>query len=331
MLELSQNTCTWGATLEICVSFCEFRAMQSAAIGRTEQSLEAELVRDARQGVEQAFLAIYDRHRSSVFQFAWRLTGSQSAAEDIAQECFLTMVTGTAFDGNRGALRAYLYGIVRNLVLRRLRRSGHEAEEPVEAAARVDVLGDLLAAERSELVARAVAQLPMLRREAIILFTFDELSLEEIATITGVDAGAVKSRLHRARESLSVAFGSVPGPWPRKEKFMREPDSLDALLREEWKSPEPSVALDNRVTNAYRTAVRPSAWRQFWRFRVSIPAPLLLAAGFAALGLFLWLRPAPVPASSPRAGSVVTQLNATGFQPLPNGEARIIPTAEVRK
>ena len=167
---------------------------------------EAELVRDARRGGEQAFLAIYQRHRSAVFQFAWRLTGSQPVAEDVTQECFLAMVRGAAFDGDRGTLRTYLYGIARNLVLRRKRVSGHEAEEPVEAAAPVDVLGDLLAAERSELVARAVAQLPMLQREAIVLFTFDELSLEEIARITGVDAGAVKSRLHRGRESLRAAL-----------------------------------------------------------------------------------------------------------------------------
>jgi RNA polymerase sigma-70 factor (ECF subfamily) len=167
---------------------------------------DADLVRDARRGDEQAFLTIYHRHRSPVFQFASRLTGSRSAAEDVTQECFLAIVKGADFDRDRGPLRTYLYGIARNLVLRRLRISGHEAEEPVEAVAPVDVLGDLLAAERSEVVARAVAQLPVLQREAIVLFTFEELTLEEIAKITGVDAGAVKSRLHRARESLRAAL-----------------------------------------------------------------------------------------------------------------------------
>ena len=78
---------------------------------------------------------------------------------------------------------------------------------------------------------------------------------------------------------------------------MREPDSLEALLREEWKSPEPSAALDQRVISAYRTAVRPSAWRLFWRLRISVPVPVLLAAGVAALGLFFWFRPAAAPGS----------------------------------
>ena len=166
-------------------------------------------MRDAREGGEQAFLSIYHRHRLPVFQFAWRLTGSQAAAEDVTQECFLALVRGAAFDGGRGNLRTYLFGIVRNLVLRRLRISQREAEEAADATAPVDVLGDLLEAERSELVAAAMARLPMLQREAIVLFTFEELSLEEIAKITGADAGAIKSRLHRARESLRRALAPL--------------------------------------------------------------------------------------------------------------------------
>lgn len=186
----------------------------------TDSIAEADLVRDARRGAEQAFLAIYQRHRSRVFQFAWRLTGSQAAAEDVTQECFLALVRGAAFDGDRGTLRTYLFGIARNLVLRRLRISAREAEEAADAVAPIDVLGELLEAERSELVSQAVAQLPLPQREAIILFTFEELSLEEIATITGVDAGAVKSRLHRARESLRAALA----PLLRDTERLRDPE-----------------------------------------------------------------------------------------------------------
>ena len=68
---------------------------------------------------------------------------------------------------------------------------------------------------------------------------------------------------------------------------MREPDSLDALLRE-WKSPEPTAELDQRVTSAYRSAVRPPrssapVWRQFWTMRVSVPAPALVVAALVDL------------------------------------------------
>jgi RNA polymerase sigma-70 factor (ECF subfamily) len=170
---------------------------------------EGDLVREARRGGEQAFLAIYYRHRSAVYRFAWRLTGSQSVAEDITQECFLALVRGVAFDGVRGNLRTYLFGIVRNLVLRHFRISEREAEEPPDATAPIDVLQDVMAAERSERVAEAVARLPILQREAIVLFTFEELPLQEIAGISGVDSGVVKARLHRARESLRKSLAPL--------------------------------------------------------------------------------------------------------------------------
>jgi RNA polymerase sigma-70 factor (ECF subfamily) len=189
--------------------FATSRQCKSVDAPPTDSIIEADQVREARQGSERAFLAIYHRHRSPVFRFAWRLTGSQAAAEDVTQECFLTLMRGAAFDGDRGGLRAYLFGIARNLALRRLRIFEHEAEEAAEATAAVDVLGDLLEAERSELVAGAMQQLPMLQREAIVLFTFEELSLDEIAKITGADVGAVKSRLHRARESLRTALAPL--------------------------------------------------------------------------------------------------------------------------
>jgi len=177
---------------------------------------ETDLVAAARRGREDAFLALYHRHRTAVFQFAWRLTGSRTTADDVTQECFLALIRGAAYQDDRGELRSYLFGIARNLVFRRLRISEREAEEAQDTPAPLDLLGDLLEAERSELVARAVAQLPMLQREAIILFTFEELSMEQIAKITGVDTGAVKSRLHRARESLRTALAPLLAGDPKR-------------------------------------------------------------------------------------------------------------------
>jgi len=113
---------------------------------------------------------------------------------------------------------------------------------------------------------------------------------------------------------------------------MKEPDSLDALLREEWKSPEPTAELDIRVTSVYRAAVRrPVRWKRFWTMRVSLPAPALLIAAVAIVALVVWLRPAAAPRTPVESPGVLTQLNASGFQPLPNGEARVIPAVEIKK
>jgi hypothetical protein len=115
---------------------------------------------------------------------------------------------------------------------------------------------------------------------------------------------------------------------------MREPDSLDPVLRE-WKAPEPAAELDQGVITAYRTAVhQPGSsprWQRFWTMRVSVPVPALLAAAAAIFALFIWLRPLASPPSSPSTSDAVTSLNASGFQPLPNGEARVIPAVETQK
>ena len=163
---------------------------------------DAVLLRAARRGDEGAFLRIYGAHRTSLFRFAWRLTGSAEAAEDIAQECFLALLAGAGFDGRPGGLRTYLFGMARYIASRRLRAAGRESEERDEAADEPGPLEGLLAAERAAAVERAVRALPLAQREALILFEYEELSLEEIAAVTGAEVGAVKSRLHRAREAV---------------------------------------------------------------------------------------------------------------------------------
>ena len=63
-------------------------------------------------------------------------------------------------------------------------------------------LGSLLDDELSVKVREAVASLPPMQREALVLFEYEGLALSEIASIIGTDVGAVKSRLYRAREGL---------------------------------------------------------------------------------------------------------------------------------
>jgi RNA polymerase sigma-70 factor (ECF subfamily) len=170
---------------------------------------EADLVRGARRGNEAAFLTIYSRHRTALFRFVCRLAKSVDLAEDVTQECFLSLLRGDGFDADRGSLKGYLFGMARNLVFRRLRISEREAEEEAEPTTPADILGELLASERAALVAEAVGSLPALQREAIVLFEYEELSLDEIAAITGVDVGAVKARLHRARASLRKRLAAL--------------------------------------------------------------------------------------------------------------------------
>ena len=108
---------------------------------------------------------------------------------------------------------------------------------------------------------------------------------------------------------------------------MNEQDPLRPLLQE-WEAPEPSAALDARVRAAYRAGRRPTFWERLWSFRVSIPVPVL-AAAVLLIAAGLWLerrsippqRPVPV---APAAGGYLTRLETAGFQPLPDGEIRVI-------
>jgi RNA polymerase sigma-70 factor (ECF subfamily) len=166
------------------------------------QASDSRLLMAARQGTEAAFLELYRRYRTPAFRFAFRLTGSSASAEDVTQECFLALLTGASFDAARGDLRTYLFGIVRKLALRRLRVAERECEEPEDLVSPHDTTAELISAERAELVGQAIGELPPLQREALILFEYEDLSLDEIATVTGVEVGAVKARLHRARQAL---------------------------------------------------------------------------------------------------------------------------------
>ena len=67
-------------------------------------------------------------------------------------------------------------------------------------------MAQVLDNELAEVVQRAIANLPPLQREALVLFEYDELSLAEIAAIVGANANTVKARLFRAREKLRAGL-----------------------------------------------------------------------------------------------------------------------------
>ncbi|HEX8495503.1 MAG TPA: RNA polymerase sigma factor [Pyrinomonadaceae bacterium] len=166
------------------------------------------LLNRASRGDEAAFLHLYERHRDAVFRFAYRLLGSASLAEDVTHDCFLSLLRQpTKFDSSRAALRTYLLAAARNLSSKHFRHTGNEVtiEELTEEPHRPEGEGplrQLLDEELSGEVQRAVASLPPLQREALILFEYEELSLAQVALIVGADVGTVKARLHRARQRL---------------------------------------------------------------------------------------------------------------------------------
>jgi RNA polymerase sigma-70 factor (ECF subfamily) len=173
-----------------------------------DRETEEVLLARAGAGDPAAFMRLYERHRTGIFRFSYRLSGSVEEAEDITHDCFLSLIRKPEnFRPGRAALRTYLLAAARNLWLKQLRVSSRESavdeyEEGQFISADREPLDRLLDDELSETVRAAISSLPPLQKEALVLFEYEGLALSEIAGIIGTDVGAVKSRLYRAREAL---------------------------------------------------------------------------------------------------------------------------------
>jgi RNA polymerase sigma-70 factor, ECF subfamily len=176
---------------------------------------DSELLRSMLAGDEEALALLYRRRQGSVYRFALQMSGSKSIAEDVTQEVFLFLMReGHVFDPARGSLSAFLLGVARNHVLRRLRVDqlltpiGEDGDDEQSFLACVPgdsdlrPLDDLARAETIELVRKAVLSLPAKYREVVVLCELQDVSYVEAAEVLGCAIGTVRSRLHRARALL---------------------------------------------------------------------------------------------------------------------------------
>ena len=171
------------------------------------------LIRAAAVGDAAAFSKLYGLHRDRVYGFAYRMLGIQPVAEDVTHEAFLVLLEHPErYSPERGSLLTFLCAVARNHIMNYFRRQGYELNErdgiTIDTAERRDEmerdpLSRLLDLELAARVNGAIAALPPLQREAIVLREFQELSYEEIAEVTGAEVNVVRARLHRARQSLA--------------------------------------------------------------------------------------------------------------------------------
>ena len=177
------------------------------------QETDERLLEKAANGETAAFQILYERYRDPIFRFAYRMLGSAEAAEDVAHDCFLSLIKEPGrYDSEKASLRTYLYAAARNQAVRRYQNFNRESaiddfpdefRVPENHEPSQRVLDAELAAE----VGRAIAGLPPLQREALVLFEYEDLSLAEIGAIVGADSNAVKARLFRARDKLRASLG----------------------------------------------------------------------------------------------------------------------------
>ncbi|TXD38536.1 sigma-70 family RNA polymerase sigma factor [Lujinxingia vulgaris] len=176
----------------------------------------------AVEGDFAAFEKIVERHRDKAYRLALSLTKSEADAQDVVQEAFINIYRKLDTFAGDAQLSSWMYRIVVNAALMRLRKTRRRAEvsvDDVSDPANLEqsapgepagwrVRGDEAAENRElrEQILAAIDQLDPKYQAAFLLREIEGLSLDEIATVLELSTGAVKTRLHRARLFLQAAL-----------------------------------------------------------------------------------------------------------------------------
>lgn len=152
-------------------------------------------------GDREAFAELVGAHQAEVLAYCARFLGDPSAAADVTQEVFLTLWRERDRYREEGRLRHWLLRVARHRCLaetkkRRSRRALSDRVAAQPAAAVEPLTGD------SAALAAALAGLKPAHRDVVVLRYLEDLSLADIAAITGLRQGTIKSRLHRALARL---------------------------------------------------------------------------------------------------------------------------------
>ena len=175
-----------------------------ARLGATRSRMDApaELLQRARAGDRDAVAALYGRFRNRMIALSFGIVRERAEAEDCAQEILLRAFDKMPVLNSESEFAAWLYRLAINYCLDRKRKLdrrqniSHAAAQP-ESHARFDAqIETRLALER------VLDELSESARLTLMLREWHELSYDEIAAITGVPIGTVKSRLNGARREF---------------------------------------------------------------------------------------------------------------------------------
>lgn len=170
------------------------------------------LLSRALAGEELAFLTLYERLKSGIFRYAFYMTNSRTAAEEVMQEVFMTLLKeGQNYREARGEVGAFAFGIARNVVRRVERRE--RAYEPLPENdpedGREPLATQVARHQVTSRVQAAIASLPDHYRQAVVLCDLCELPYEEAAARLRCAVGTVRSRLNRAHHLLAQKLESL--------------------------------------------------------------------------------------------------------------------------
>ena len=163
-----------------------------------------------------ALSKLYDCYSRTIYAIAWKSLNSVEDCEEVVLDVFAQVwkIAGR-FDVNKGSVEQWIFTLARSRILDRLRKlqrlnkvnaaisAGKEIEFPTSS---VDPLEAVEIAERRQQVLAALNQIPPAQREVIEMAYDRGLTHTEIATVTGLSLGTVKTRLRLGLSKLKVAF-----------------------------------------------------------------------------------------------------------------------------
>jgi RNA polymerase sigma-70 factor, ECF subfamily len=190
------------------IAYCFLNAMESES---------SAIARGLRRRDPDLLDRLIEQYQHRLFRYLIYLSGNRELAEDLFQETWIrVMERGHQYDG-RHAFSTWLYRVARNLTIDYLRKKRtvsldglmeDEQLAPLEPADTRPSAWELASrGQQTELISAALVHIPAEYREAIVLRFQDELTLEEMAAVTGAPMGTVKSRLYRGLNMLMGQLG----------------------------------------------------------------------------------------------------------------------------
>lgn len=186
---------------------------------------DEELVLKVQAGETLCFDILVDRYKVRLYHYLLRLLRNEDEAEEIAQETFVKAFIHADKYKTIARFSTWLYTIATNLVRNKLRAKrrapkfismwtrGPEGEEDVPAVDLIDTARQpdvqFNDKELGRKIDDAIAKIPEKYRTSFVLREINQLSYEEIAAVTGLKLGTVRSRINRARHSFRRAIEPV--------------------------------------------------------------------------------------------------------------------------
>lgn len=171
-----------------------------------------EILQRSVKGDMDAFRTLVELHQTFAYRLAYRLLGSDEEAKDIVQESFIRVWRHLPKYRANGKFTTWLYSIVTNLCYDRMKARKRRSkvirtlEQPFSAfVASTDTLeGDIEAKDIARLILITAEALAAKQRLVFILRDVEDLSIAEVAQITGMSKGSVKSNLCHARHNIRI-------------------------------------------------------------------------------------------------------------------------------